>query len=222
MVADWTPARHSRDIEENIEDTIEAVMKGSTSRSQCINSWRILIQHHWEEECKQATARKELMLAEGFQKLNHKLEQRYYQENPDHCTRADLPPQDAYWPHTPLLGPDHVLIGVGNINYGVLPSGYGQTPNFDSSIFAEVPPDTSGSSIAPVLSSWSCPPLVNLQEFTAHGPQYPEPGMEGTDQPGHYFMPSNQWPRSYVVGHHSSDSGSFGSEFSNNQGGTYQ
>lgn len=219
LVADWTPARHNCDIEQNINDSIKEAMSIPTTWEQCLHNWGLLIQRYCAEEYRQAEKRLYMMQDEGFQKLREEFAQKYPQESPNNLMPVNFALGFPYWQNPPMHVQQPNLPAVEFSNRAPTP-GYGQTSNISSHVFPEYPFDGLGPFMAPDLPNWNYPSPGNLQDLAGYGSQYPELGTQGTGQPTHSFMLPIQWPTRGR--RHTPDSGSFGSDFSSHQGGNYQ
>lgn len=208
--ADWTPARHNRDIEENIRETLEVAMSSSQTVEQCWQEFMSLIQNDFDEEWRQAQRRRDMVLAEGGQNLIWMLNQKFPPANSQNTLLGDLSLDtrmlnqqfpllnsentilagsalDA--PHGEMLSmltPNHVTGADGDTNF--VPGECGKQPTSDLSCFQGVYGDALTAVTAHQSSPWDEQSSGNTHTFVGNGSQFPEPG-----QPGNSLMLSAGW-----------------------------
>jgi hypothetical protein len=192
---DWTAARHSVDIEDNIEDAIKAATSRAQTREQCFQEWTTLMQNYSAEEHRQTERRLQMMSDIGMQTLVQVLDQRFPLAH-SHTTFLSDPslgtPQGEM---CQMFYPDHDAAGV-NINVHFVPGEYDQTPTmnrfgFQGPFVDESAPVTTAQQLP--LGNW--PSSGNAHDFVGNGSLYPEPC-----QTGHSFILSGNQPDSGYSG----------------------
>lgn len=92
---DWTPARYTRDFEDNVSDIVEAVISHADTLEEVLQRLDYFMSD-FDAEILQAQTRRERVRAEGMRRLEQLRDQECALANPDNSMQGPFSPESAY------------------------------------------------------------------------------------------------------------------------------
>lgn len=109
LSADWTPARYTRDLAENIEETIQAARRHAHTREEYLRNWDSLM-NDYDAEVSQAKKRRDWVQAEGMLRLQQMRDEDFTMANSHNTFHGVLPLEYSYQEVVPMPGAEDDIL----------------------------------------------------------------------------------------------------------------
>lgn len=103
LSADWTPARYTRDLAENIEETIQAARRLAHTREEYLRNW-VSLMNDYDAEVSQAQERRDRVQAEGMLRLQQMRDEDFTMANSHNTFHGALSLECSYQEMLPMPG----------------------------------------------------------------------------------------------------------------------